>query len=246
MRSLPDAQPVAWPWLAWSFVALTGMVAPVTAMLLLGDALGDAPGPESSAAILGPILAISLMGAGMIAAAASGRLWVGLALALAAGAGLTLLGLWLGMLAVSSPLWIALAICIASLSFAVRGALFARSAAGRGWWIALFVVTGEAAIVLTALARPGELPEWLLVLLPAQWTSAAVQVALFGGGDRMASAALIALAGTAAATLLVAALWPRRWPYLIMFTTWLALSALVWYWPAPPLPGPDRIVSEGR
>ncbi|MEM6828013.1 MAG: hypothetical protein AAF553_08705 [Pseudomonadota bacterium] len=231
MKSLPDNQPVMWPWLAWSFVAVTGIVAPVAALLLLSDALG----PEPPAAIIGSVLAVSLMGAGIIAAATSGRLWVGLALAILAGSGLIFLAQALGMPAGPNPLWIGLAVCIASLSFAARGALFARSAGGKGWWIALFVVAGEAAILLTALARPGELPEWLLVLLPAQWTSTAVQVALFSGSARIARAALIALAGTAAATLLVATLWPRRWPYLIMFTTWLALSALVWHWPAPPV-----------
>ena len=43
---------------------------------------------------------------------------------------------------------------------------------------------------------------------------------------------LLALAGTAGATLIVAALWPRRWPYLIMFSTWIILSMMVWQQPA--------------
>jgi uncharacterized membrane protein YccC len=77
------------------------------------------------------------------------------------------------------------------------------------------------------------LPEWLLVLLPAQWANVAIQTALTGTGTLAASAVLLALAGTAAATLLVARLWPRRWPYLIMFTVWLGLSTLVWHQPAP-------------
>ncbi|MEO1047044.1 MAG: hypothetical protein AAFW59_01810 [Pseudomonadota bacterium] len=247
MNPLPDAQPLTehstqsatWPMLAWLTVALTGFAAPIAAMFLLADTLAPAPSPS----VVGSILAVSLMGAGIIAAAASARFGVGLALALLAGAGLILLAQMLGMPALPHPLWAALAVSIASLSFAARGALFARSAGGRGWWIAVFVVAGEAAILLTALVRPGELPEWLLVLLPAQWTSTAVQVALFGTGAHMASAALIALAGTAAATLLVASLWPRRWPYLIMFSTWLALSALVWHWPAPPVPHTDVVVS---
>ncbi|QDH35237.1 hypothetical protein E2E27_13455 [Porphyrobacter sp. YT40] len=94
--------------------------------------------------------------------------------------------------------------------------------------IAVFVVAGEAAILATAAARPEALPEWLLALLPAQWASMAIAGAWTGMGAGLAGAALVALAGTAAATLLVARLWPRRWPYLVMFTAWLALSALVY------------------
>jgi hypothetical protein len=74
----------------------------------------------------------------------------------------------------------------------------------------------------------------LLTLLPAQWASTAIQTALTGTGTRAASSALLALGGTAATTLLVAALWPRRWPYLLMFTAWLGMSALVWQ--RPPMP----------
>jgi hypothetical protein len=73
------------------------------------------------------------------------------------------------------------------------------------------------------------LPDWALALLPAQWATIAIQAALTGTAAPAASAALFALAGTAAATLLVTRLWPRRWPYLVMFTTWLSLSALVWH-----------------
>ena len=121
-----------------------------------------------------------------------------------------------------------LALIIASTSFAARGTLFARSAAQKGWWIAVAVVAGEAAVVATAAAMPGALPGWLLALLPAQWASMAIRSALIGPGTPAAIVALFALGGTAAATLLVARLWPKRWPYLIMFTTWLGFSALVW------------------
>ncbi len=191
------------------------------------------------AVIGGPILAVGLMGTGMIAAAAAGRLWIGVVIAVLTGAGLLLLALALGTPPLSHPLAIALAVIIASVSFAARGALFARSAADKGWLIAVFVVGGEAAMLLTASALPGALPDWLLALLPAQWASVAIQTALTGTGTRAASSTLIALAGTAAATLLVARLWPRRWPYLIMFTAWLGLSALVWHRPAPPMPRAD-------
>lgn len=183
--------------------------------------------------VAGPILATGLMGAGMIGAAAAGRLWTGLALALLTGLGLVVLGQVVGLLPPAHLLAIGFAIIIASISFAARGALFARSMADKGWWMAVAVVAGEAAIIATAAARPGDLPDWLLVLLPAQWASAAIKAALGGAETLAAGAPLLALGGTAAATLLVARLWPNRWPYLVMFTTWLALSALVWHHPAP-------------
>lgn len=204
---------------AWLAAALGGLVAPVLAMGLLAQAPPDL--------VAGPILATGLMGAGMIGAAAAGRLWTGIALALVAGIGLVLFGQALGMLPPAHLAAMGLAIIIASVSFAARGALFARSAAHKGWWIAVAVVAGEAAIVATAAAQPGALPDWLLVLLPAQWASAAIRMVLSGAGIVAAGAPLLALAGTAAATLLVARLWPRRWPYAVMFTTWIALSALV-------------------
>lgn len=229
MTLLPQAQPPAWPFLAWSSAVLAGVVAPVIALLLLADATAPL------AAVAGPILAVGLMGAGLIAAAAAGRLWIGVVLALLSGAGLILLARGLGILPLLHPIAIVLALVIASISFAARGALFARSAGDKGWLIAVFVVGGEAAMLVTASAMPGALPDWLLVLLPAQWASVAIQTALTGTGTLAASAVLLALAGTAAATLLVARLWPRRWPYLIMFTTWIGLSALVWHWPAAPL-----------
>lgn len=235
MKSSLHAQPPARPFLAWSAAALAGVVAPVLAMLMLVEA----PAPTPLAFISGPILALGLMGAGMIAAAAAGRLWVGVLLALLAGTGLIAFARALGMPPVPHPFSTGLAFVVASFSFSARGALFARSAAAKGWWIALFVVAGEAAMLLTAMAMPGALPAWLLVLLPAQWASTAIQTALTGTGTRAAGSALFALAGTAFATLLVARLWPRRWPYLVMFTVWLGVSALVWYRPGPPLPRAD-------
>jgi hypothetical protein len=239
MKSLSHAQPLAWPFLAWPTVALAGVAAPTLAMVMLADA----PAPAPLALTGGPILAVGLMGVGMIAAAAAGRLWIGVLLALLTGAGLISLARALGMPPLPHPFSTGLAILIASVSFAARGALFARSAGEKGWWIAVFVVAGEAAILLTASALPGALPDWLLVLLPAQWASTAIQTALTGTGTRAASSALFALAGTAAATLLVALLWPRRWPYLVMFTAWLGLSALVWYRPGPPMPRADLAIA---
>lgn len=229
--------PASFP--AWIVVVLAGGAAPALAMLLLAG--GPAPAPL--ALVGGPILAVGLMGVGMIAAASAGRLWVGVLLALLAGAGLILLARVLGMPPLPHPFSTGLAIFIASVSFAARGALFARSAGERGWWIAVFVVGGEAALLLTASAMPGALPDWLLVLLPAQWASTAIQTALTGTGTRAAGSALLALAGTAAATLLVARLWPRRWPYLVMFSVWLAMSALVWHRPGPPMPRADLAIA---
>ena len=239
MKSLPHAQPLAWPSLAWSAVALAGVVAPTLAMLMLVDA----PAPAPLALVGGPILGVGLMGVGMIGAAAAGRLWIGVLLALLTGVGLILLARALGMPPLPHPFSTGLAVIIASFSFAARGTLFARTASNQGWWIAVFVVSGEAAMLLTASALPGALPDWLLVLLPAQWASTAIQTALTGTGTRAASSALFALAGTAAATLLVARLWPRRWPYAVMFTAWLGLSALVWNRPGPPMPRADLAIA---
>ncbi len=237
MKSSPHAHTPAWPILAWLTVLVTGVAAPALAMMLL---LGSrAPAPLAS--ISGPILAVGLMGAGMIASAASGRLWIGILLALVSGAGLIFFARALGMPPLPHPLLTGLVFIIASISFAARGTLFARSAADRGWWIAIFVVAGEAAILATASALPGALPDWLLVLLPAQWASVAIQTALTGTDTLAASWELIALAGTAAATLMVASLWPSRWPYLLMFTAWLCLSALVWHSPGAPTRDFDRV-----
>jgi len=99
--------------------------------------------------------------------------------------------------------------------------------------MASFVVAGEASVLLLASVFPGALPEWFLALLPAQWASVAIQTALTGAGTFAALSVLIALAGTAATTLLAARLWLYRWPYLLMFTAWLGLSALVYFWSAP-------------
>lgn len=211
-------------------VVLVGAAAPAAAMLVLADSPAAA---LPSAA--GAVLALGLMGSGMIAAAVSGRIGVGVGCALLTGAGLVLLLRALaGTGAPSGVLPAGFAAMVAATSFAARGALFARSAAERGWWIALAVVGGEAAMVATAAIRPEAVPDWLLALLPAQWASTAIGFALGGAGIPAAGTVLLALAGTAATTLLVAALWPRRWPYLVMFSAWLALSALVYLDPALP------------
>jgi len=228
----PLGSPVPAPFIAaWLCVVVAGIAVPALAIVILGDSSD----PLSLAIVGGPILAVGLMAVGMIAGATTGRFWIGVALALGSGVGLILLAQALGMTLVPHPMATGLAFTIASVSFAARGALFARSAAEKGWWIAVFVVAGEAAVVATAAAAPGALPDWLLALLPAQWASVAIQSTLTGGvasvGAFAASSVIIALAGTAAATLLVAGLWPRRWPYAIMFTTWLALSALVLHRP---------------
>lgn len=240
MKPLSDPQPLRRSSLAWLAVALAGVAAPTLTMV----SLVDAPAPAPLALVGGPILAVGLMGSGMIAAAAAGRLWIGVLLALLAGVGLIGLARALGMPSLPHPVSTGLAVVIASFSFAARGSLFARSASEKGWWIAVFVVGGEAAMLMTAAALPGALPDWLLVLLPAQWASMAVQTALTGTGTRAASSALFALAGTGAVTLLVARLWPRRWPYALMFSAWLGLSALVWHRPGPPMPRADLAIAS--
>ncbi|WP_439534224.1 hypothetical protein [Polymorphobacter sp.] len=214
--------------LAWLAVILAGVVLPVVTMLLLRDATAPAP----LATVGGPILAVGLMGVAMIAAAIAGRWWIGVLLALLGGVGLIQLARALGMPPSPHPLSTGFAMIIASASFAARGTLFSRAIPRNGWLMALFVVAGEAAMLFTA----SYLPAWLLVLLPAQWASTAIQTALTGTGTLAASSALLALAGTAATTLLVARLWPRRWPYVLMFSAWLGLSALVWHQPSPPPP----------
>ncbi len=239
MKSLTSDQALTWPLLAWLFVAVTAVVAPATAMLLFANASDPLPLAYTS----GLILAVGLMGSGIIGAAAAGRFWTGTLLAVLVGVGLMLLARSLGMPTLPHPLSAGLAIFVASISFAARGALFARSAGGKGWLIALLVVAGEVAIVLTAWTQPDTWPDWLLALLPAQWASIAIQTALTGVGTTVAASALAALGGTAAATLLVAGLWPRRWPYLVMFTAWLGLSALVWYDPGPPMPNANLTIT---
>jgi hypothetical protein len=224
---------------AWLTMGMAGAVLPALAMLWLKDL----PAPAPLALVGGPILAVALMGAGMICAAIAGRLWIGLGVALIAGVGLIQLARVLGMPALPHPFSTGLAVIITSLSFAARGTLFARALARNGWLMALFVVAGEAAILMTAMALPGTLPPWLLALLPAQWARTAIQTALTGTGTRAAASALFALAGTGAVTLLVAFLWPRRWPYALMFTAWLGLSALVWQRPGPPSPQADLAIA---
>lgn len=227
MKILSDALIARRPLIAWLCGGLAGVIAPALALIVLTH--GNTPQP--SASLAGTVMAVAMMAGGMITAAASGSLRVGAGLAVVTGTGLALLARALGLPSLPNPAWGGTAMIIAATSFAARGALFARSAADRGWIIAIAVVAGEAAIVATALADPQALPEWLLALLPAQWASIAIGAALAGTGGRAAFWALCALAGTAAATLLVASLWPRRWPYLMMFTTWLGLSALVFYQP---------------
>lgn len=233
MKFLTSSKPLTSPLLVWFTAALAGVTAPVIAMLMLLE-------PPSALALAGgPILALGLMGVGIIAAAAAGHARRGVLLALLNGACLILLALALGMPPPLHPLSVGLAMMIASVSFAARGALFARSLSHKGWLMAVFVVAGEAAVLLIAFAMPGALPDWFLALLPAQWASIAIQAALTGTGTLAAISALIALAGTAATTLLAARLFPRPWPYLLMFITWLSLSALVYYWPAP-APAPHQ------
>lgn len=228
MQPSNPSEPISASPLAWVCAALTGFVVPALAVLVLASA--SDPMPLALAG--GPIIAIGLMGAGIVGAAASGRFGLGILLGLLAGAGLLGFAFALGMEPQFRLASLVLAILIASLSFAARGALFAISGASRGWWIAIAVVLGEAAIVITAILDPSALPDWLLALLPAQWATTALSSALSGNGMFAAYAALIALGGTAGATLFVAALWPRRWTYIVMFSVWLSLSALVYYHPA--------------
>ena len=225
MIRAPHDEPLHWPILAFSALALMALIAPFGAMLFLSDSVSEAANAFSS----GPILALGMMGAGMIGGAIFGRFVIGVGLASLVGLAIILTaGLAVAPgFALSASF--APVILFASISFAARGALFARSAGGKGWWIALFVVLGEAAIIVTAAAMPGALPDWLLALLPAQWASTEGQSALsVGSSIRWISAPLIALGATAAATFFVVSMWPRKWTYAVMFTTWLAASALVY------------------
>lgn len=225
MRFPMSSRPLTWPASAWCTTALAGVAAPVLLMLLLAAA------PSTLSLAGGPIFTLGLMGVGIIGAATAGPFWTGVVLALLNGACLLVLALALGLPALPHPFSTGLAMVVASGSFAARGALFAKTLARRGWLMALFVVAGEASVLLIAVTLPGVLPDWFLALLPAQWASVAIQTALTGTGTVAALPVLIALAGTAATTLLAARLWLRRWPYLLMFTTWLGLSALVYvYW----------------
>ena len=225
MLSFKPSQSIVWPRLAWICAGLLGLFLPALALLFAASALDQSVSQQASS----PLMAIGLMGMGMIASAITGRFSTGFALAIGAGAVLSVFVAVLGALPSQNNLALGIAFIIASISFAARGALFAKSGGARGWWIALAVVAGEAAIIATAWAEPGAIPQWLLVLLPAQWASIAIEASITGAGWQVAGAALIALGGTAAATMLVAKLWPARWTYSVIFTTWLALSALVWW-----------------
>lgn len=232
MEHSPQAPPFDRSVLAWLSVSLFGAAAPALALVLLADTTAR----DALAQVTAPILAIGLMGSAMIGAAITRQLWIGVALALLTGAGLILLAKVLGAPKLPHPISTSVVLVIASVSFAARGALFARSAGYMGWWIAVAVVGGEAAIVATSAAMPGSLPDWLLALLPAQWATAAIQNTLTGSGALVANSFLLALGGTAATTLLVYALWPRRWPYLLMFSAWLGLSILVYHSSALTMP----------
>lgn len=233
MRLLTSTPSLPWPASAWCTTALVGVAVPVLLVLVLSAAA------TPSALASGPVFTLGLMGVGIIAAATAGYFWIGVLLALLNAACLLVLALALGMPALPHPFSTGLAMVIASGSFAARGALFAKTMTQKGWLMALFVVAGEGSVLLIVFAWPGVLPDWFLALLPAQWASTAIQTALTGTGTRAAMAVLIALAGTAATTLLAARLWLRRWPYLLMFTAWLGLSALVYFWSSPTTPRSD-------
>ncbi len=222
-EAVTNTKPARWSTPAWYAAALSGVAVPALVMFVI-SALSAPPELAS-----GPIFTVGLMGVGIIAAAAAGYFWVGVFLALLNAVCLIVLGLALGMPAPSHELSTVLAMVIASGSFAARGALFAKTMAQRGWYMALFVVAGEASVLLLAAVFPGVLPDWFLALLPAQWASVAIQTALTGTGTMAATPVLVALGGTAVTTLLAARLWLRRWPYLLMFTAWLGLSALVYF-----------------
>lgn len=200
----------------WCLAIALGVVAPVSALLLF---------PKAPVAAL---MAVGTMSTGMIVAALTRRLWIGLCGGSLTGASLVIAAGITGAQPATDAVWTGLAILMASFSFAARGALFARSASDKGWWIAVAVVSGEAAILMTAAASPEAIPDWVLVLLPAQWASMAFQYGADGLNLAAGVAALGALGATAIATLIVRRLWPRRWPYLVMFTTWIGMSLQVW------------------
>lgn len=223
MRLLTSLGPLTRPAFAWGTTALVGVAVPVALMLVLSAA------SSPLALASGSILTLGLMGVGIIAAATAGRFWAGVFLALLTAACLVAVARALGVPPLPHPLSLVMAMVIASGSFAARGALFAKTLSNKGWLMALFVVAGEASVLVIVYVLPGVLPDWFLALLPAQWASIAIQTALTGSGTAAATPVLIALAGTAATTLLAARLWLRRWPYLLMFSTWLGLSALVYF-----------------
>lgn len=235
MTLFTSSRLTTWPRSAWVTTALVGAALPVLLILVLS------PAPSALTSASGPILTLGLMGVGIIGAATAGNVWVGIVLALLNAACLTGLALALGMQKLPAPLSTIVVMGIASGSFTARGALFAKTLARKGWLMALFVVAGEASVLLIAFALPGALPHWFLALLPAQWASIAIQTTLMGAETLGAAPVLLALAGTAATTLLAARLWMHRWPYLLMFTAWLGLSALVYFWSTPATHGSDPV-----
>lgn len=233
MKLLTSNSLQTWPAIAWCTTALAGVAVPVLILLVLWA------GSSTLALASGPIFTLGLMGVGIISAATAGSFWTGVMLALLNTGCLVVLAIALGMPALRDPVSTGLVMVIASGSFAARGALFSKTLSRRGWLMALFVVAGEASVLLIASILPGFLPYWFLALLPAQWASIAIQTAVSGAGAFAAMPVLLALAGTAATTLLAARLWLQRWPYLLMFTAWLGLSALVYFWSGPTTPGFD-------
>lgn len=214
----------------WIATAIAGVAFPVLALLVNRH---DASALLGSA---GPVLTLGLMGVGILTTANTGQFRSGVVLALLNIACLTLLALALGIPAPPQPFATAFVMVIASGSFAARGALFCKTLARRAWLMGLFVVAGEASVLLIAALLPDALPTWFLALLPAQWASVAIQTTLTGASQFSAVAALIALGGTAMTAMVAARLWYRPWPYPLMFTTWLGLSALVYFWPLPVAP----------
>ncbi|WP_237438363.1 hypothetical protein [Alteraurantiacibacter buctensis] len=237
----PDVpkQPPARPLLAWLSVALAGIAVPAVALLLQVDA----PAPAPLALVGGPILAVGLMGTAMIAAAIGGRLWAGALLALLTGVGLIYLAKALGMPPLPHPFSTGLAVIVTSFGFAAMGKFLARVSSARAWMTAAGLTAGQALVLLIAAAAPGLFPDWLLALVPAQWASVSIQTALTGTGTRAASSALITLSGSAVVLLLAA--WLRRrpgWCVPVLLAAWIALAALVWTRPAPPMPRADLAI----
>ncbi|WOJ96002.1 hypothetical protein R0137_12215 [Congregibacter brevis] len=230
MIPLRPLKRLTWPASAWSATVVLGVAVPILVLLTLSGS------PSSLVISSGPILTLGLMGVGIIAASTAGRFGLAVSLALMNGASLIVFALLLGMPAPTHPFSTVLAMVIATVSFSARGALFAITLSQRGWLMALFVVAGEASVLLIVSLFPGALPDWFLALLPAQWASIAIQASLSGAGTLAAIPVLIALAGTAVTTLLAARFCLHRWPYPLMFTVWLGLSALVYFWSAPATP----------
>lgn len=220
----PPIETARWPAAAWLTAFCISVIGPLAAILTMARAELSVPSSGAVAAVL----VLGMMGVAMIGSAVTGRLGVGVVLAGVNAACLTVMCVAFDLLALGSLTLLAMTILVATVSFAARGSLFALSANPRGWLVAFGVVSGEAAIIFTALFEPEALPDWLLALLPAQWANIALQDAFSASLGAQALASIAALLGTAAATLFVTYQWPRRWTYAVMFTTWLALSAYVW------------------